>query len=105
MRNLCALLLANLARVGLAADDHCAYYHERVKSAQNIFYNVQSGTAEYVDASFPEDRMIRWDAHPSKQEDLSNLELSYVDSIDIVFPEEDGYSLFGADGIKSTDIY
>ena len=61
MRNLCALLLANLARVGLAADDHCAYYHERVKSAQNIFYNVQSGDAEYVDASFPEDRMIRWE--------------------------------------------
>ena len=53
-----------------------------------------------MDSSFPEDTMIRWDAHPSKMEDLSLLSnLDFVDSIDIVFPENEGYSLYGRDGI------
>ena len=100
MKNLFTLLLANLANVSLQADDHCAYFHNRVKSAKNIFYNVQAGDAEYVDSSFPEDMMIRWADHPSKMEDLSLLSnLDFVDSIDIVFPETEGFSLYGRDGI------
>ena len=53
-----------------------------------------------MDSSFPEDMMIRWNAHPSKMEDLSLLSnLDFVDSIDIVFPENEGFSLYGRDGI------
>lgn len=63
------------------------------------------GDQEYVDSTFPKDRMVRWNEHGSMKENLSNLDITWVESIDIAYPEEDGYSLFGSTGIQSTDIY
>ena len=49
--------------------------------------------------------MVRWAEHPSMQDDLSNLSIIYVDSIDIAYPEADGHSLFGSTGIVHTDSH
>merc|ERR1712110_375420 len=89
---------------GLASDNsHCSFAHDRVKSGTDIFYEVQAGNREFVDTTFTKDSMIRWDAHPSIKDNLSNVQVVFVDSIDIAYPEEDGYSLFGETGIQSVD--
>jgi len=43
----------------------CGAWHDRVKNGQNIFYGVQSGSAEFVDPTFPHETAIRDDGNPS----------------------------------------
>ena len=85
----------------------CGAWHDRVKNGQNIFYGVQSGSAEFVDPTFPHDTAIRDDANPSFVNG-SNLisaanSATWVHSIDSRFDEQD-YSLFGSSGISPHDI-
>ena len=49
--------------------------------------------------------MLRSANHPSSQTSLAYLmdEIVYVDSIDIAYPAEEGYSLFGSTGIHPSD--
>ena len=52
--------------------------------------------------------MIRDPDHPhTHQGNLTNKHANaeWVDSIDIVYKESDGHSLFGSTGIKPEDIY
>ena len=39
--------------------NHCQAAHERIKNAEDIFYDVQGGTEEHVDETFPIETMIR----------------------------------------------
>ena len=78
-----------------------------MKNAENIFYGVQAGNAEYVDSTFPREKMIRDPDHPhTHQGNLANkaATATWVDSIDIVYKESDGHSLFGSTGIQPEDI-
>jgi len=85
----------------------CGAWHDRVKNGQNIFYGVQSGSAEFVDPTFPHDTAIRDDGNPSFVNggglQSASQSAEWVHSIDSRFGEED-YSLFGSTGISPHDI-
>ena len=87
------------------ANEWCSVNHDRVKNQNFDFYALQESPYEFVDTTFPKDKMIRWNEHPSRQENLSGIQHTWVDSIDVAYSEKNGHSLFGADGIQSTDLY
>jgi uncharacterized membrane protein len=43
----------------------CGEYHDIVKNGQNIFYGVQSGSAEFIDPTFPHATAISNNANRS----------------------------------------
>jgi hypothetical protein len=99
--------LAQVESANLVTNENrCHFAHDRVKNASDIFYGVNSGSSEYIDATFPHDYAIRWNDHQSHQGNLAHhTDAIWADSIDLAFPEEDGYSLWGDNGISPHDIF
>ena len=89
--------------------NYCQDVHERIKNSEDIFYEKQGGTEEFVDDTFPLETMVRNSLHPATGSDFSSIldKITYIDSIDIRFSDSD-YSLFGEEYPKTghaTDIY
>ena len=62
-----------------------------------------------MDSNFPRSEMISNTQHPYNRTraNLSNwvAEAQWAESIDIRYPEEEGYSLWGNEGIDPNDIF
>ena len=92
-----------------SAGDYCQAAHDRIRNAHDHFYRVQGGSKEFVDGDWPRTEMITNPRHPHNRTsaNLSEWETKAVwaDSIDIRYDEEDGYGLWGSEGIDPNDIY
>ena len=70
---------------------------------------MQGGSREFVDSDFPRDKMITNATSPFNRTS-ANLskwitQAEWVESIDLRYPEEDGYGLWGNQGINPNDIF
>ena len=84
----------------------CDYGHRRVEDGLADFYAIEGAGEEFTDETFPPDDAIRWtDLGADDDRDLSFIELSAKwERLKDVFPVDNGYSLWGSEGVRPGDI-
>ena len=96
-----------MAQLGSKQISHtCDYGHRRVEDGPADFYAIEGAGEEFTDATFPPSDAIQWsDLGAGERRDLSFIELSAKWArLKDVFPADDGYSLWGTEGVRPADI-